>query len=157
MTGVRPFKSGCGSASGIATVDTRDAAGFRRLVRTAIFGFLQEVAARDWESAASRLATGQTTALMENELATAEAKQIEKAFAVYFEARGRFRLDPEGRAAKHTYFSEAGDAVSQVLVDKEAFNDWEVKFIVSLTESRAQNRAVVRFESVQPVGGDQVP
>ena len=136
---------------------TRDAAGFRRLVRTAIFGFLQEVAARDWESAASRLATGQTTALMENELATAEAKQIEKAFAVYFEARGRFRLDPEGRAAKHTYFSEAGDAVSQVLVDKEAFNDWEVKFIVSLTESRAQNRAVVRFESVQPVGGDQVP
>src|SRR5687767_11970397 len=43
-----------------ATFDiTRDTVAFRRLVRTAIFGFLQDVAARDWESAASRLATGE--------------------------------------------------------------------------------------------------
>ena len=131
---------------------TRDAAGFRRLVRTAIFGFLQDVAARDWESAASRLATGEAAASGENELMSPEAKRIEKAFAAYFDEHGRFRLDPEGRAAKHTYFGEAGETVAQVLVDKDELNDWEVLFTVSLTESRAQARAVVNFESVGAVG-----
>jgi hypothetical protein len=135
---------------------TRDAAGFRRLVRTAIFGFLQEVAARDWESAASRLATGEATAEGEG-LMSAEAKRIEKAFTAYFDAHGRFRLDPEGRAAKHTHFDETGESVAQVLVDKDEFSDWEAHFTVSLAESRAQARAVVRFDGVQPVGGDQVP
>lgn len=132
---------------------TRDAAGFRRLVRTAIFGFLQEVAARDWESAASRLATGEAVAESEG-LMSPEAKRIEKAFAAYFDARGRFRLDPEGRAAKHTHFGEDGGAmtVAQMLVDKDELNDWEARFIVSLAESRAQARAVVRFEDAGVIG-----
>jgi hypothetical protein len=126
------------------------------LVRTAIFGFLQEVSARDWESAASRLATGEATAEGEG-LMSAEAKRIEKAFAAYFDAHGRFRLDPEGRSAKHTHFDETGELVAQVLVDKDEFSDWEARFTVLLAESRAQARAVVRFDGVQPVGGDQVP
>ncbi|MFA6287498.1 MAG: DUF3516 domain-containing protein [Opitutaceae bacterium] len=130
---------------------TRDAAGFRRLVRTVIFGFLQEVAARDWESAASRLATGEAVAEGEG-LMSPEAKRIEKAFAAYFDAHGRFRLDPEGRAAKHTHFDEAGEAVAQVLVDKDELNDWEARFTVSLVESRAQARAVVRFEDAMLIG-----
>jgi len=139
---------------------TRDAAGFRRLVRTAIFGFLQDVAARDWESAASRLATGEAAASGENELMSPEAKRIEKAFAAYFDVHGRFRLDPEGRAAKHTHFAEERDAanvlqwtVAQVLVDKDELNDWEVRFTVSLAEARAQARAVVRFEGASVIGG----
>ncbi len=138
---------------------TRDRAGFRRLVRMAIFGFLQEVAARDWESAASRLTTGEATVLAENEPVTAEAKRIEKAFEPYFEMHGRFRLDPEGRAAKHTHFLEERDAadairwtVAQVLVDAAKQNNWEAQFSVLLAESRAQNRAIVRFESAGPIG-----
>ena len=138
---------------------TRDAAAFRRLVRTAIFGFLQEVAARDWESAASRLATGEALAEGENALMSPEAKRIEKAFSAYFDARGRFRLDPEGRAAKHTHFAEERDAdgvaswaVAQVLVDKDELNDWEARFTVSLADSRAQARAVVRFADTGAIG-----
>ncbi len=138
---------------------TRDAVAFRRLVRTAIFGFLQEVMARDWESAASRLATGEAVSAGENELMSPEAKRIEKLFSVYFDARDRFRLDPEGRAAKHTHFAEERDAtgtlhwrVAQVLTDREEHNDWEARFTVSLTESRSQARAVVRFEDAGPVG-----
>jgi len=153
---------------------TRDAVGFRRLVRTAIFGFLQEVMARDWESAVSRLATGEATVAGDNDLMSPEAKRLEKVFAIYFEARGRFRLDPEGRAAKHTYFAEVegvalgesrtdggegaglaageGWAVAQVLVDSEASNDWEARFTVSRVESRAQGRAVVRFIDAGAVG-----
>lgn len=138
---------------------TRDTAAFRRLVRTAVFGFLQDVAARDWESAASRLATGEAGgAHAENVPASPEARRIETAFAPYFDAHGRFRLDPEGRSAKHTHWSNddtpgaAEWPLAQVLIDFEEHNDWEVRFLVSLTDSRAQNRAVVRFESVSPIG-----
>ncbi|MGH7959127.1 MAG: DUF3516 domain-containing protein, partial [Opitutaceae bacterium] len=143
-----------------ATFDiTRDAAAFRRLVRTAIFGFLQDVAAREWESAASRLATGDAGMAAENIPMTAEAKRIEAAFAPYFDAHGRFRLDPEGRSAKHTHGLDGNDApasgewsIAQVLIDSDEQNDWEAQFTVSLAESRAANRAVVKFDGVTPIG-----
>jgi superfamily II RNA helicase len=136
---------------------TRDEAAFRRLVRTTIFGFLQDVAARDWESAASRLATGEAGSAAEGAPMSAEAKRIEAAFAAYFEARTRFRLDPAGRAAANTHWlHEPGDAewdISQVLIDSTGMDDWEARFFVPLAESRAQQRAVVRFDTVQPIGG----
>ncbi len=162
-----------------ATFDiTRDADAFRRLVRTAVLGFLQDVAARDWEAAADRLSAadkgGTDRWAVRSEsggpsgpaLPLAEARRIEKEFAAYFDARGRFRLDPEGRSAKHTHWGEESSqpsAVSdqpaekfrplaQVLVDVEEQNDWEARFIVSLSDSRAANAAVLRFAGVGPVG-----
>ncbi|HYP16016.1 MAG TPA: DUF3516 domain-containing protein, partial [Opitutus sp.] len=67
-----------------------------------------------------------------------------------------FRLDPEGRAAKHTHWDEDGGAgeweVAQVLVDPEEQNDWEATFVVSLSESRTQNRPMLRFGGVRPIG-----
>jgi superfamily II RNA helicase len=135
---------------------TRDTASFRRLVRTAIFGFLQDVAAREWQSAWSRLQTGVATVSAEGELVSPEARQLEKAFGNYFEARGRFRLDPEGRATKHTHWTENSGAseweVAQMLIDAEEQNDWEARFVVSLAESRTANRPVLRFVGVAPVG-----
>lgn len=143
---------------------TRDRAGFRKLVRAAVLGFLQDVAARDWEAAVERLAEnggrttedgGQTEAERELELKRA-ARRVEDAFRGYWEARGRFRLDPEGRASANTHRDES-DAetwhVAQVLVDTEGLNDWEARFTVVLGESRAAGEAVVRFEGVAPVGG----
>ncbi len=142
-----------------ATFDiTRDLEGFRRLVRIALLGFLQDVAARDWEAAAERfLGTGGG----EPGVATTEARRIEKAFAPYFEARGRLRLDPEGRAAKHTHVAEDGGPtteggrkwlIAQVLVDPEDQNDWETRFELSLDESRKENRPVLRFLGVGLIG-----
>jgi superfamily II RNA helicase len=123
---------------------TRDLVGFRRLVRTAIFGFLQDVVARDWESAAER--GGIPT----------EARRIESEFGQYFDARTRLRLDPEGRSAKHTHWLENSPPgeweVAQVLIDGEEQNDWEARFTVLLGASRDETRAVIRFDSVQPVG-----
>ena len=134
---------------------TRDATGFRRLVRTAVFGFLQDVAARDWESAVSRLQSG-VAGSDEGTSSSPEARRVEAAFGKYFAARERFRLDPEGRSAKHTHWDEDADAkvwrVAQVLVDSAENNDWEARFVVSLADSRAENRAVVRFEDVAPIG-----
>ncbi|HVS54244.1 MAG TPA: DUF3516 domain-containing protein [Opitutaceae bacterium] len=136
---------------------TRDTAAFRRLVRTAIFGFLQDVAARDWASAASRLATGEAAPGVDGEPLSPDARRIEAAFAPYFDARGRFRLDPEGRAAKHTHWdADAPGAaewrIAQVLIDAEGQNDWEAIFIVPLAESRTAQRAVIRFETVRAIG-----
>jgi superfamily II RNA helicase len=146
-----------------ATFDlTRDAAAFRRLVRTAILGFLQDAASRDWEGARFRFAPESEPG---NEAAhLAESRRIEQEFAAYFEARGRFRLDPEGRNTKHTHISEDGGQntedsgktwqIGQVLADLDDQNDWEARFEVSLEESRRQNRPVVNFIAVRPVGAE---
>ena len=135
---------------------TRDPAAFRRLVRTAILGFLQEVAAREWENAAARLQTGEAAETAPGGSASDEARRIEAAFGAYFEARGRFRIDPEGRSTKHTHWTEDRDpgewAVAQMLIDLEGHNDWEARFTVLLARSRAENRAVVRFDETRPVG-----
>jgi hypothetical protein len=39
-----------------------------------------------------------------------------------------------------------------MLVDFEARNDWEARFTVLLAASRAENRAVVRFVDLRPIG-----
>jgi superfamily II RNA helicase len=140
---------------------TRDAAAFRRLVRTAILGFLQDTASRDWEGARFRFAPESEPG---NEAVhLAESRRIEKEFAAYFDARGRFRLDPEGRNTKHTQIQELSAEgggrnsewqIAQVLADTEEQNDWEARFEVSLDESRKQNRPVVKFIAVRPVGAE---
>jgi hypothetical protein len=126
---------------------TRDRAAFHRLVRAEILLWLQGVA--HWDAA------GRPLAAADDE----DARELEphyRGFAAYFDTRGRFRLDPEGRAAKHTHWpdSEAGEEweVAQMLVDQMGENDWEAVFAVSLSASRAENRAVVRFVAVRPLG-----
>ncbi len=97
---------------------TRDLPGFRRLVRTTILGFLQDVGAGDWEGARLRFAPEQETP--EAAAASLEARRIENAFNPYFDARTRLRLDPEGRSAKHTHIDEYDAAewtIAQVLID----------------------------------------
>jgi hypothetical protein len=123
---------------------TRDAAAFKRLIRTEIFSILQR--ALSWDE---------------------EHEKICYEFAQYGEARGRFRLDPEGRATKHTHFgvivsegeiatASVGEMeVAHVLVDADGANDWEAVFGVSVAASRTENRAVVRLITVRPIGGAQ--
>ena len=89
---------------------------------------------------------------MESETASPEARRIEATFRPYFEARERLRLDPEGRAAKHTHWEETTPEewrVVQTLADPGDTNDWAAEFVVALGESRAQQRAVLRFEGLQ--------
>ena len=166
---------------------TRDAPTFRRLVRTAIFGFLQDIAAREFDSALSRLRTDAAAAPADHDAVSPDARKLEAAFAPYFDARTRFRLDPEGRSAKHTHWSEeitfevervdpnalseaapASNAqspaapahkhwtIAQVLIDAEEQNDWEATFTVDLSASRTENRAVVAFVGVAPIGSSPV-
>ncbi len=126
---------------------TRDPAAFRRLVRTAVLGVLQDAASRDWEAAVARLRG-------EADEAT-EARRIEKLFAAHAAARGRLRLDPEGRAAKHTHVEEVdgGLRIAQVLVDVDEANDWEAVLHVDLPASRAAQAVALSLLDVRPIGG----
>jgi hypothetical protein len=76
------------------------------------------------------------------------------------EARGRLRLDPEGRSAQHTHWTEGGQpgsdepwTVAQTLVDSEGLNDWEAVFTVAIPASRAAGRVVLELAHVDPIGG----
>lgn len=128
---------------------TRDQKTFHRLVRAEIFLWLQGVARWD--------AQGGSTAPVDDDI-DRETETDYRSFEPYFEERGRFRLDPEGRAAKHTHwdqFTQTDEwSVAQMLVDSEEQNDWEALFTVSLKDSRAENRAIVRFDRVQKLGSE---
>ncbi len=140
---------------------TRDVSSFQRQVRTAILGFLQDIASRSWDAALDRLAPAGLGDDPDDPARKAAARKLEGAFKPYFDARTRFRLDPEGRSAKHTYFDALDDTplttrsvwpVAQVLVDPEDNNDWEARFIVDLTASRRDARVVLTFDSLQKIG-----
>jgi superfamily II RNA helicase len=156
---------------------TRDVPAFRRQIRTAVFSFLQDALVRDWDAAAERLAAdaggeagcgvgaesgleaAPASASTESaeQVKRAAVRRLEDLFAPYFETRGRFRLDPAGRAAGHTHWVEVDQAsgvwtVAQVLVDPEELNDWELVVEVPLAESRAAQSAVIRLVSLGPVG-----
>ncbi len=136
---------------------TRDKTAFTRLLRIAIYAFLQDAAAREWESALERLRSGEAGATSaEGEILSEEARKLETAFKPYFEEHMRFRLDPAGRSALNTHIEEDDTSqewrVAQMLIDSEDMNDWELRFVLSLAESRAQNRPVFRFESVSKLG-----
>jgi hypothetical protein len=153
---------------------TRDVPAFRRQIRAAIFAFLQDVNVRDWESAAEKVAFTETSeqgrvpdaasaaavASLGDSIEAAKkaaVRKLEAMFAPYFEARGRFRLDPAGRAAGHTHWveenREAGELiVAQVLVDPEEANDWELVVTVDLTASRASQGVVLRLGELRPIG-----
>jgi len=126
---------------------TRDKVSFRRLVRAEILLWLQGLIAWGAQGGLQQI---------NNEDVDKELEKSYRQFETYFEQRGRFRLDPEGRATKHTHWDESENldawTVSQMLIDYEGHNDWEAVFSVSLPESRSENRAVVKFVEVNAFG-----
>lgn len=111
---------------------TRDTATFHRQIRNRIFALLRDVLSGH-----------------------AEAVDTEH-FNPYFDARGRFLLDPEARNKKHSHFDTEARPdsliVFQVLVDPEGYNDWEARFRVDVPASRAAQEVVMELEGVVPVG-----
>lgn len=144
-------------AQGTEPVDiTRNQADFQRLVRVCVFAVLQDVNAGDWESAVSRLRSGEASAPDESGLLSEEATALKAAFEPFFEARERFVLDAEGRSTKHSHWIDEDMpdtlGLAQVLVDPEGLNDWEASFRIDMKESRKTGRAVIRIESVASIG-----
>jgi hypothetical protein len=86
-----------------------------------------------------------------------EARKLEKGFGAHAEARGRFRLDPAGRATANTHWVEVAPGaalwrVAQVLIDTGDANDWEARFTVDLEATRRTGRVALRLDGVSEVG-----
>lgn len=143
---------------------TRDTVTFRRLIRTRVFGFLQDIHAARMESAAAAVGWAEPVEEDAEEMESdalpgslsIEAEKLAAAFEPYFEEKEYFLLDPEGRNARHSYFEENREAdqlrLAQVLVDPAGENDWEVRFTIPLQASKEADRPILRFDSVVRVG-----
>ena len=88
------FVSSAGSdvrrAQGPEPIDiTRDQTDFQRLVRVTVFAVLQDVNAGDWESAVSRLRSGEASAPDDSGMLSEESTALKAAFEPYFEERER--------------------------------------------------------------------
>lgn len=119
---------------------TQDEKAFSRLVRFAVHAVMQDAMARDWDAVAERT--------------SGEPREISMAFDAYVDARGWFRLDPAGRAPQQTHIERDGDTwrISQVLVDYEDLNDWELRLDLDVSASREAGIVALKWNSVQPIG-----
>lgn len=137
--------SDAADAASVKAVDiTRDRKAFQRLVRARLFAILLAVRSGEWEDAVE---------MIDQEAPAPE--ELKSVFDAYFDGRGEFRLDPEGRNLKHSYFDEDEDAgelrVAQILVDTEELNDWELRFRVDLRASKEASRPVLKWAGLGAV------
>jgi hypothetical protein len=80
--------------------------------------------------------------------------RLRERMAVYRPGHGVFRLDPEGRALRHTEVNRSPDGdnpspefweVRQMLQDHEGHNDWAVVFSVDINSSRLVRIPVLKL------------
>lgn len=122
---------------------TRDKRGLTALVRTEIFKFLKA------------LVNGQMGVAVKVVKTQLGEEDLRLVVEDYLSDHERIRLDNEARNGRHTYVevAEGGGEwqVSQVLVDAEELNDWQVVFRVDLKEAREVGRPVLEMLSFAPV------
>jgi hypothetical protein len=142
---------------------TADHAAFSAAIRARALSFLSSLARLDYEGALEALSEGAPeTPSPARDAASpgADARSpwtadtLRKALEAYRADHGMYRLDPEGRAARHTRVDEnAGDGlwrVTQALQDGEGRNDWAVTFGVDLTVSRMAGAPILRLDGFGP-------
>jgi hypothetical protein len=149
-----PLPPGAEAAARAAARDvTADAAAFTAAVRARIFGFLSGLARLDYAGALEALSEGAPeTASARPGAWTPEA--LRRALEDYRAERGMFRLDPEGRAARHTRVepraAEGIWFVAQALQDSEGRGDWNAEFEADLSASRAAGVPILRLARFGP-------
>ena len=121
---------------------TRNKREFTALIRTEIFRFMTPLAQENYSAAAARLS---------NPVWTADA--LADALDPFFETHGRIRLDPEARNGRHTYVDATPTTwrVSQVLVDPDEVNDWQMQFTVDVARAREEGKPTLLLVSIAPV------
>lgn len=122
---------------------TRDTRTFRILVRNEVFRIVKALSRRDYGSA---LALVQPDAGL-------DAQKLEAMLAPYFApgelGHSRILTDGDARGPKHFRFEN--EQVSQILVDPDGHNDWEIRVSVDFDASRDAEHPVLRGLSVGPV------
>jgi superfamily II RNA helicase len=140
---------------------TADAPAFTAAIRARVFSFLAGLARLDFAGALEALEEGAAETGPGGKPAASAGMdawtedRLRRALEGYRAGHGMFRLDPEGRAARHTLVDPGGAGagawrVSQMLQDGEGLNDWAAVFAVDLAASRSAGAPVLRLEAFGP-------
>jgi hypothetical protein len=128
---------------------TRDEGAFLERARASIFAALRALGQGEWDVAWEALTGAPADAASE--------EQLRVSVQAFWDARGRFRLDAEGRNRRHTYSLKNQDSdewkLQQMLVDPEGFNDWVLECAVDVDASRAALRPVLTWIRLGPLEG----
>lgn len=128
---------------------TRNKREFTALIRTQIFRFLQQLQFGQYHAA---LAT------VRHEGWTPET--LAEALDPYFDEHESFLLTTEARNGRHTHIEIPSPPttwkISQVLVDADELNDWQVTFTVDLAQARQEDKPTLQFVSLAPVAADYI-
>lgn len=142
-------------AAEVAADITRDTKGFTAAIRTRIFALLS-LASR---GAFADMCEALGEEVPEGNSATDSAGRrwtelsLRDAFATYVAEHGRFRLDAEGRAARHTLVEKNEEewVVQQLLQDHEERNDWACEFRIDLAASRQAGVPVLQLLGLREI------
>ncbi len=135
---------------------TADTAAFTGSLRARVFAFLASLARIDYAGALEALDEGAPEARVRvSGAAPWNPDRLRQALDAYRATHGMFRLDPEGRAARHTQvdFGAPGAVswkVTQMLQDGEGLCDWAAVFAVDLAASRAAGAPILELENLGP-------
>ena len=136
---------------------TLDTAAFAASIRARIFAFLASLSRLDCAGALEALSEGapETGPAPAAGMSAWNEHRLREALEAYRAEHGMFRLDPEGRAARHTLVDEAIDPggirrVTQMLQDGADLNDWSAVFAVDLAASRSAGAPILRLEGFGP-------
>lgn len=134
---------------------TLDKKKFVATTRARIFSFLSLLRTERFGEALDLLAEDlpEGEAVTDAEGVPWTEKRLSEISLEYHAEHGNFRLDAEGRSAKHTVAVWTADSldVEQILQDDEDLNDWEVKFSVPLSEAREAGMPLLRLSGIGPV------
>ncbi len=145
---------------------TRDSKAFTAMIRSRIFIFMAALAREDFEAALDSLSEGiddewlngerlkstnglDITDENKSEVIVWSASKLYDCYTHYRQEHSLFRLDPEGRALRHTLVEAQPDRnslrVIQLLQDEESFNDWVLEFEIDLKASRELGLPLIRL------------
>ena len=131
---------------------TRDKKTFTAALRNRIYTVLRSLLVADWDEACALLGeyAAQPEAPTDEEGAPWTPDRLKALVDAYRTDHKTFRLDAEGRNARHTYVLPSEDKctwkVQQMLVDPEDYNDWVAEFQVDLAASRQAGVPVLALQ-----------
>ena len=142
-------------ADKVAADITYDKKRFVNMVRQRIFQLMSALQKQAYSDVLDLLADD----LAEGEmLADGEGKpwtepRLLEIMAAYTAEHHKFRMDVEGRAARHSIVTYEGKImrIQQMLQDEEDFNDWSIDFEIDLDECRSAGMPLIKMTRIGEV------
>lgn len=135
---------------------TRDPKAFTALVRNRIFTILRLLDQGQYEAVLQELVADPEAGglVVDGDSEPWTAARLAERLDAYREEHKAFRMDAEGRNARHTLIDMQAHTwnVEQILQDMDELNDWSLRFSVDLAASRTLGAPVMRLLAFDTLG-----